>query len=87
MALLKNLLSSKNCYSGDFKSGYGSIQQFLTMVQYFQQLEAGDDIFNTAKTRNNVLSAGSYSIASDDFNQRQSTDEDKRYYYTDPQTT
>jgi hypothetical protein len=43
-------------------------------------------IFNIAKTRNNVFSAGSYSIASDDFNQRQSTDEDKRYYYTDPQT-
>jgi hypothetical protein len=43
-------------------------------------------MFNAGKTRNNVLSAGSYSIASDDFNQRQSTDEDKRYYYTDPHT-
>ena len=51
-----------------------------------QQNSQMTSIFNTAKTRNNVLSAGSYSIASDDFNHRQSTDEDKRYYYTDPQT-
>jgi len=27
-------------------------------------------LFNTGKTRNNVLSAGSYSIVSDDFNHR-----------------
>lgn len=42
-------------------------------------------MYNTAKTRNNIFSAGSYSIASDEFNHRQSTDEDgKRYYYTNP---
>lgn len=32
------------------KGGYGSIQDFLTMVTYFQQLEAGDDIYETAKS-------------------------------------
>lgn len=45
------------------------------------------EINNNGITRNNVLSVGSYSIASDDFNHRQSTEEDKRYYYTDPHAT